>query len=282
LLLAVVAVVVAIGYFLLRSFAPTSLDERNYRPFKLVSKTAVNHNTIQFRFALPSPFHKLGLPVGKHMVLRFTTSEGKVESRAYTPVTSDDERGYFELVIKIYPDGKMSQHLKHLPLNSSVDIRGPLGRLSYKGSGTFVIKRGTEDGQSVDKTVAVKHVGMISGGTGLTPMLQVARDILKNSSDRTKITLIFANVTEEDILLRRELDAYAEKHSNFKVHYTLDKPTETWRGLKGFVTAQMIKDHMPPPADDVLICACGPPPMMKFMEKNFNDLKYTADQTFIF
>ena len=48
---------------------------------------------------------------------------------------------------------------------------------------------------------------MIAGGTGITPMLQVIRAILKNPRDTTKLYLIFANQTEEDILLRQELES---------------------------------------------------------------------------
>lgn len=34
---------------------------------------------------------------------------------------------------------------------------------------------------------------MVAGGTGITPMLQVAAAVLKNKSDSTKIHMLFAN-----------------------------------------------------------------------------------------
>ncbi|MCI26872.1 NADH-cytochrome b5 reductase 1, partial [Trifolium medium] len=43
---------------------------------------------------------------------------------------------------------------------------------------------------------------MLAGGSGITPMFQVARAILENPSDKTKVHLIYANVTYEDILLK--------------------------------------------------------------------------------
>ena len=42
----------------------------------------------------------LGLPVGNHMYLSARLN-GELVKRPYTPVTSDDELGYFELVIKV-------------------------------------------------------------------------------------------------------------------------------------------------------------------------------------
>ena len=38
---------------------------------------------------------------------------------------------------------------------------------------------------------------MIAGGTGITPMLQVIREILSNPEDKTEISLIFANQSEQ-------------------------------------------------------------------------------------
>ena len=50
---------------------------------------------------------------------------------------------------------------------------------------------------------------MIAGGSGITPMKQVSDAILRDKSDGTKVSLLFANQTEGDILLRDELDAAA-------------------------------------------------------------------------
>ena len=62
--------------------------------------------------------------------------------RAYTPTSSDDELGHFDLVIKVYwanehprfPDGgKMSQHLESLPIGGEMEVKGPLGHFHYLG-----------------------------------------------------------------------------------------------------------------------------------------------------
>lgn len=67
----------------------------------------------------------------------------------------------------------------------------------------------------------------MSGGTGITPMLQLIRQITRDPKDETKLSLLFANQTEEDILLRDELEEAAKNHSDrVKVWYTVDRPTE--------------------------------------------------------
>jgi len=181
-----------------------------------------------FRFGLPDG-HSLGLPIAKHIKVyapnkkgvkevewngREDPESGKPEiERKYTPVSSDADVGKVDLVIKVYkggvidrfPDGgKMSQYLDSLKIGQHLDIMGPVGLHEYKGNGTFVIKR---------KDRTFKNVGMIAGGTGLTPMLQIIQAVLKNKNDKTKLWLLYANQTEEDILLRDTLESLAEEHS---------------------------------------------------------------------
>lgn len=55
--------------------------------------------------------------------------------------------------------------------------------------------------------------GMIAGGTGITPMYQVAKALLTDPAETTSISLIYANVTEDDILLRKELDELTHTYS---------------------------------------------------------------------
>jgi len=282
--LALLVAVVAIYFFLGNSKGtkkkgsqkkggPTAL-ERKYKPFKLLTKTALTHNTYVFRFALDTPQHILGLPVGQHMRLKYTDDVGEDIIRSYTPTSSDDDVGFFELVIKVYPKGLMTNHLKNMNPGDTILAAGPIGKLIYTSPGKLTIKK---------KDRMVKSIGMIAGGTGITPMLQIVRDMAKHKGeDKTEVSMIFANVTEEDILCREELERYASTMPNFKVHYTLDRPGENWKGSKGFVTAEMIAAHLPGPADDSIVLMCGPPPMINFMEKNLAGLDYSKDQYYKF
>lgn len=88
----------------------------------------------------------------------------------------------------------------------------------------------------------VRHFGMIAGGTGITPMLQIIRAVIRGRAlgDRTEIDLLFANVNLEDILLKEDLDTLAREDKGFRVHYVLNNPPEKWDGGVGFVTPEMI------------------------------------------
>lgn len=97
----------------------------------------------------------------------------------------------------------------------------------------------------------------------------------KNPLDSTQITLIYANVKEDDILLRKELDTIAKEHpKRFKVlappgfgrtrpltpaqvWHSLNEPPEGWTMGSGFVSADMIKEHLPAPGPDMKLLLCG-------------------------
>uniref|UniRef100_A0A8C0QDL3 NADH-cytochrome b5 reductase 2 n=1 Tax=Canis lupus familiaris TaxID=9615 RepID=A0A8C0QDL3_CANLF len=130
----------------------------------------------------------------------------------------------------------------------------------------------------------VSHLGMIAGGTGITPMLQLIRHITKNPNDRTRMSLIFANQTEEDILVRRELEEVARTHPDqFDLWYTLDRPPVGWKYSSGYITANMIKEHLPPPGQSTLILVCGPMPLIQTAaHPNLEKLGYTKEMIFTY
>jgi cytochrome-b5 reductase len=255
--------------------------------FSLAHKENITHDTRRFRFQLPSSKHILGLPIGQHIYLTAHIN-GELVKRPYTPTTSDDNQGYFDLVIKVYPNGKMTQYLDKLSLGHTIDVNGPSGNLVYKDHGLFDIRTRKPEPYV---TRHVRHLGLIAGGSGITPMYQILNEILKEQTSIVpgerldmKIWLLFANQTEQDILLREELEQLAASNSDrFKLWYTVDRESEDWKYSKGFINDTMLKEHMPPPGDDVLICICGPPPMIKFAcLPNLDKLGYTEDMRYTF
>lgn len=242
----------------------------------LESREELSHDTRRFRFKLPSQHHVLGLPIGQHVYLSCLIN-GQLIIRPYTPVTSDeDTEGYFDLVIKVYfknekfPEGgKMSQFLNDMSIGSSIDVRGPSGNLIYDGQGVIKIRK-NKTSPFVGKTY--KNIGMIAGGTGITPMLQLIEAVLREGSNNedeppVKLWLLFANQSESDILLRSRLEYLQASHPNqLKIWFTVDRSSNaSWQYSVGFVNSDMIRDRLPPPnASDTIVLLCGPPPMINF------------------
>jgi len=267
---------------------------------KLGARFQISHDTVRFRFVLPKETPVLGLPVAKHFKLFAPNPKASVAGkwngrddpeadeheieRKYTPTSSDDDVGFVDLVIKVYkggvkpnfPDGgKMSQYMEALKVGDSIDISGPWGVNQYLGHGKFKIG---------SKELVCSKLGMMAGGTGITPMLQVMTAILKDPTDKTTISLLYANQTESDILVREMLDELAAQHpAQLKIWYTVDQSSEGWAYSTGYITEQMIAEHLPPPDDGTLVLMCGPPPMVKFAcIENLKKLKYPTQSQISF
>jgi len=264
--------------------------ERQKAPLKAI--VTLSHNTKLFRFTLPKE-HCLGLPCGKHIKVfglnpnpggktmwnaREDVETAEEIERKYTPTSSDEVVGHFDLLVKVYHandkfshGGKMSQLLNGMKVGEQLEFSGPWGVIEYLGKGKV---------KKLNKEFYVKKIGMIAGGTGITPMLQIIEAILFDDADDTQISLIFANQTEDDILLRRRLEEIAEEEpARFRLHFTLDYPPSNWQQSEGFVTKEMIQAHLAAPGDDCLILMCGPPPMIKYACKpNLQALGYPADR----
>lgn len=151
-------------------------------------------------------------------------------------------------MIKKYDDGAMTPLIHNMKPGDTLEFKGPMFKYDWERN-------------------QKQNVGMIAGGTGITPMLQLIKRIFReDSTDKNvKVSLIYANQTEQDILLKNELDQIAKEHPDrFKVVYALDKAPAEWTGVSGFVNKEVIQEHLPDPqAEDSIIFVCGPPPMMK-------------------
>mmetsp|Transcript_78074 Transcript_78074/g.153281 ORF Transcript_78074/g.153281 Transcript_78074/m.153281 type:complete len:319 (-) Transcript_78074:106-1062(-) len=289
--------------------APKVFLTRHRKRARIMDITELSADTKRFRISLGSKDAILGLPVGKHIVLyapnpkkcldsgkwngRDDPDKGTPEiERKYTPTTGNEAPGYVDLVVKVYrpgtykmPDGKevtwadggkMGLHLDSLKVGDGIDIMGPLGVNEYLGEGVFKLP---------GRTLTVREVGMLAGGTGITPMLQVMQAALRNPGDTIRFSLIYANKTESDILCRDMLDELVKRgNGRFKVTYTLDFPPAGWTQKQGFITADMIKECLPPPdPKNTLVLMCGPPPMIEFAcKKNLEALGFSKQSMVAF
>jgi NAD(P)H-flavin reductase len=234
---------------------------------KLKQKTQLSRTVVHYSFELPSKDHVMGLPIGQHVYISTkmanprTGGELKHTTRAYTPISTTDTKGTVDLVIKTYykdehprfPDGGwLSQYMDNMKVGDSLDFKGPTGHIVYEGQGVFNMKH---------KKRTYKKIGCMSGGTGVTPCFQLMQHTA-NHGEPLEISLLYANQTPDDILMKDELDAFTNK--GMKVNYTVDRVPEgvVWGGFVGFVTEDMVKSTMPEPGPDTLILACGPPIMV--------------------
>jgi len=269
-----ITILTIIGSFFYFNFKTSSkpvLNKDKFQKFPLIQKTILSHNSGIYRFGLPSPSSILGLPIGQHISIQANIN-GKDIIRSYTPTSSDSEKGYFDLLIKSYPNGNISKYISELRIGDSINVRGPKGFYQYIPN-------------------MYTNIGMIAGGTGITPMYQIINAIISNPNDKTNVQLIYGNQTESDILLKKELDHIVSTHpQQIKIHYMLDSPPINWNGGKGYITPEVLNQFLPAATPKTQLLLCGPPPMVNSVKKAAINFGYekakpvskAGDQVFIF
>ena len=212
----------------------------------LLSREKVNHDCQLLTFGLPTGVNSLGLSTCACILARAGDSD---TVRPYTPVSTNAQEGSFDLLVKCYEDGNLSKTLGEIPVGDT--------SISFKHI-DFNVKCQYPFGK--------KRVGMIAGGTGITPMLQALQALISVPGDTTEeIRLIYGNKSSDDILARELLEAWAARDTRLKVTHVLSEAEEgaVAQGMEsGFINAEIIGKHLfTAPDDDTVLFICGPPPM---------------------
>lgn len=251
-LLCTLTVMYFLGLFRVSPASKNALSREEWRSFPLIKRTPVSKSTSVLEFAIPG---QLGLPIGQHVSVRAPVN-GRMVMRSYTPISDVDAHGSVQLLVKSYPTGNLSRVLGELQVGASVEMKGPKGKFLYRPNMT-------------------ERIGMLAGGTGITPCFQVLKAALKDENDQTRFDLLYANVSEDEILLKNELDTLMREHPlRFRVQYFLNVPPEGWDGGVGFITRDAIADFLPLATQDCRILMCGPPPMIEAMKRHLVQLHF--------
>ena len=248
----------------------SSVDPLKWNDLELIDKTIISKDSAIYRFKLNHEDEVLNIPTGHNLACCFEI-DGKDEIRYYSPISNKFDAGFFDILVKSYMSGKVSKRMAMLREGQTVKFRGPVGRLEYKSN-------------------IAEEIGLIAGGSGITPILQVITEIITNPEDNTKISLIYANNTSNDILLKSEIDELSKKYPDFDVHYTLLEPPSQWDGEVGYVNKEMITKYLPKPSSKNRLFICGPPEMKKSLIDLTHELGWektvmkspSTDQVFCF
>ncbi|MCB9810833.1 MAG: ferric reductase-like transmembrane domain-containing protein [Candidatus Nomurabacteria bacterium] len=155
-------------------------------------------------------------------------------------ISSAPTEKYLRISVKAL--GDWTGQLKYLNAGATARIEGPFGGFSYlKG----------KCGRQI----------WIAGGIGITPFLNMARNLRVNQRDDLVIDFYYATKTEDEMVFYNELKAISEENSNISIipHQSDEK---------GFLSADVIKSTSGD-LSNTDIFVCGPPPMMQGLIKQF-------------
>ncbi|EFC48873.1 nitrate reductase [Naegleria gruberi] len=186
--------------------------------YKVMLVQNITHDTKVFTMKLPVIGEYLPLKPGQHIQIAFPdeTSENSLLVRKYTP-TNVNNRGYFELTVKLYPEGKMSQRLAKIKIGDVLSARGPFGMEDF-----------------ATRITNSDNLIMICIGSGITPMYQMIKHVAKEREEGTimklkNMTLLYGNKTLQDAIFEKELTQLSKEVSNnnfdFIVEHKISRET---------------------------------------------------------
>ena len=150
------------------------MSKTAWTPLRVWSVIPQSDNSNLVRFVFDDPFAAAGMEVASYLLVRAFIGKEKPDGtrgaviRPYTP--SHTTIGYLELVVKGYPDGKMSKHINNLKPGDTLEFKGPILGIPITQN-------------------EFDSIGLIAGGSGITPMLQVTAYLLTASARSLLVTL---------------------------------------------------------------------------------------------
>ena len=219
-----------------------------FRSFTLGEVIPLTRDVALFRFLLPTDDSRLTVAPCTSLEARFYMDAkiGSVVTRHYTPI-SIHSKGYFDIVVRKQSRGKMTNHLFGMMPGDEIEFRLAPQRLQYKPN-------------------KWKEIGMICGGTGITPMMQILTQALDSDpTDKTRFSMVFCNRTEENVFLKTTLDDYEKRFPDrFRVTYGVDMTLDpaTWGGFEGFADEDVLRKTMPKRGKGSIILLSGPDEML--------------------
>ncbi|WP_224363301.1 ferredoxin--NADP reductase [Hyalangium versicolor] len=180
------------------------------------------------------------------------TVDGVPLRRAYSASCAPEAEGpsRVSLTVKRVAGGRVSNFLNdRASPGMTLEVRGP--------SGSFTAAPGNG---------AVRHLVLVAGGSGITPLMSMARTALA-TEPTTSVSLVYGNRREQDIIFREALETLARAHEDrFRLRLVLSEPPSGWKGGVGLLNRYVLEDEFSVlpglEAGPATWFICGPEPML--------------------
>lgn len=189
----------------------------------------------------------------------FVQTGGVRTSRPYSVASSPTQTGYYEIMVRRVDEGFVSNYLlDELKPGDKLSSSSPSGNFHYNP-----LFHG-------DKLV------FIAGGSGITPFMSMIRELADKNMSR-RLHLFYGSRIEDDVIYREEIDRISSAHRNFTWDLVVSEPAPSFRGIKGFINAGLIKERLE--VLDWTFFICGPEAMYQFCLSELGKLLIPARKT---
>jgi ferredoxin-NADP reductase len=210
------------------------------------------HDVKTFTFSSPDG-KRFPFRAGQYFLFDFELGDD-VESRCYSISSSPQRPHAFSITVKRVAGGKISNWLHdNLMKGAQVKANGPLGHfVRTPGSG--------------------KKFLLLSGGSGITPVMSMVREIA-DTCEPVDVVFMHAARTPKDLIFRDELACLANRVKGLRLHFLPEAVTGelSWPGPAGRISQEYIKLAAGDVCERIVMC-CGPAPFMAAARKITADL----------
>lgn len=221
----------------------SGLGARPVRVVEVVRETA-DAVTLQLEALAGAP---LLFKAGQYFTL-FVESEGESLRRAYSASSMPGE-ARLALTIKRVPGGRCSTYVNEkVRAGDRLELIGP--------SGSFCVE--------VDSS-ARRELVLLAGGSGITPLMSIARAVLANEP-HSRVALLYGNRSESDVIFADALVRLRREHGDrFVLRHVLERPPAGWSGGIGRLDEATLREELTrlAPSPHAHFYVCGPEPMLR-------------------
>ncbi|EUA89064.1 oxidoreductase NAD-binding domain protein [Mycobacterium ulcerans str. Harvey] len=165
---------------------------------------------------------------------------GSDQWRNYSYAHPADGGGDLEFIIRLLPDGAMSNYLRdHAKQGDRIALRG--------SKGNFYLRP------------IVRPVVLVAGGTGLSAILAMAQSLPADPGQ--PVSLLYGVTSAEDLCKLDELEQLEHRVAGLQVHVTVARRDDDWSGRTGLVTDLL--DEAMLAGGDADVYLCGPAAMVE-------------------
>lgn len=198
------------------------------------------HDVKSFTLASPSG-KRIAFEAGQYFLFE-PAIDDEENGRCYSISSSPLRTNAVTVTVKRVPGGKVSNWLHdHLKVGMELRASGPMGK--------FI------------RPAAQKYL-MLSGGSGITPVMAMVREIA-DRAEPADILFLHAGRSPQDLLFREELSVLARRMKGLRLIFLPEVLTgdRSWPGLSGRISKALLALVVPDIAERSVLC-CGPAPFM--------------------
>jgi len=237
-----------------------------YLNLKVVDITQETADAITLHFEHPE---KQLIPYKSGQFLTLITNiNGKSVRRAYSLCSAPHEGFRLSVTVKRVQDGLMSNFLPdNIKVGDTMEVMAPIGHFCLE-----------------PKPDATRTVVLLGGGSGITPLMSIAKTVLEKEKN-SKLLLLYGNRDEDATIFKNAFDKMeAEANGRLKVVHVFNQPKATdfpsthVGHLDKTKIMGLLQQHGVTNLLDTEYYICGPEPMMEGAKEALTQLKVPVEK----